>query len=88
MGESLISHNSEPIRLIHLQCFLVNILILCFEIMLNLEKEQNDNVIRNSIFSLASDGQVFTADFSCRYPIDVTVIDQVSPALSNIITNR
>lgn len=45
--------------------------------------EMNENVVRNSIFSLASDGQVFTADFSCRYPIDVTVIDSISPDLSS-----
>lgn len=49
--------------------------------------EQNDNVVRNSIFSLAADGQVFTADFSCRYPIDVTVVDRVSPALPSTVTN-
>ena len=47
------------------------------------KKEMNENVVRNSIFSLASDGQVFTADFSCRYPIDVTVIDSISPDLSS-----
>ena len=50
--------------------------------------ELNDNVVRNSIFSLARDGQVFTADFSCRYPIDVTVIDHVSPALSNRVKTQ
>lgn len=50
---------------------------------LNFVKELNENVVRNSIFSLSTDGQVFTADFSCRYPIDVTVIDAVSPDLSS-----
>lgn len=44
-------------------------------------------MVRNSIFSLAADGQVFTADFSCRYPIDVTVVDRVSPALPSTVTN-
>ena len=35
--------------------------------------------IRNSVLSYANDGQVFTADFQCDYPIDVTAVEYVEP---------
>lgn len=43
------------------------------------ESTQQDRTIRNSVLSYANDGQVFTADFQCQYPIDVTAVDYVEP---------
>jgi len=40
---------------------------------------QYDRTIRNSVLSYANDGQVFTADFQCDYPIDVTAVGYVEP---------
>lgn len=40
---------------------------------------QQDRTIRNSVLSYANDGQVFTADFQCKYPIDVTAVEYVEP---------
>jgi len=49
---------------------------------------QYDRTIRNSVLTYANDGQVFTADFQCKYPIDVTAVEYVQPVKSQTIKFR
>jgi len=40
---------------------------------------ETDRTVSNTVLNYANDGTVFTADFQCQYPIDVTAVEYVEP---------
>lgn len=49
---------------------------------------QYDRTLRNSVITYANDGQVFTADFQCQYPIDVTAVEYVAPVKPKMVAYK